>query len=60
MSENQNYLVISFDEKHIKDMTKEVNDFISQGYKPIGGISARVGNGGGAYLMQAMIKEGEL
>jgi hypothetical protein len=55
-------LVSSLGLRDIEDtdlFEQEVNRFIRLGYKPIGGISIRMGSNSGAYFLQSMVKEFE-
>ena len=53
---DDDYIIVEYDEERIGELVSEVNHLVSNGYKPVGGITARVGSRSGAYLLQAMIK----
>ena len=50
------YIIVEYDECYRSILVEEVNDLMTLGYMPIGGLSVRVGSSCGATLMQAMIK----
>lgn len=54
------YVIVHTQRSHTSDdmglLVERVNELIAEGYEPCGGVVARVGTQGGAYLMQAMVK----
>ena len=44
------------DSEDIKTFIGRVNEEISKGYEPLGGIAVRLGGVKGAYFLQAMVK----
>lgn len=49
------YILIKFDEDYAFHLVEEVNRLILEGFKPLGGISVRVGGVSGANIYQAML-----
>lgn len=45
-----------YEQKEIAELEEKVNQLISEGYEPVGGVSVRLGTASGAYFVQSMVK----
>ena len=51
---DQRYYILSSSSKH--ELQELVNEYISKGFTPIGGVSIRHGSSYGAYFIQSVLR----
>ncbi len=54
--DGNDYIIVEYDEQFKGELIEEVNNLMTIGYRPLGGLSIRVGSCSGSILMQAMLR----